>query len=102
MREKQTPYRYGLSRVDLDRGVVACIEIATILFLPSLLDARSGGNGAVECCNINIFRRLESAFGKLMKVTEKMQKGSGNFLAQSSKALMGHDHAFAGVDPGLA
>ncbi len=37
-----------------------------------------------------------------MKVTEKMQKYSGNFLAQSSKAFMGHDHAFAGIDPRLA
>jgi hypothetical protein len=72
---------------------------ATILFSPLFLDARSGGDRAVECCDINIFRRLESAFGKLMKVTEKMQKYSGNFLAQPSKAFMGHDHAFAGIDP---
>jgi len=37
-----------------------------------------------------------------MKVTEKMQEYAGNFLAQPSKAFMGHDHTFAGVDPRLA
>jgi len=34
-----------------------------------------------------------------MKVTEKMQKYSGNLFAQSRNAFMGHDHTFAGIDP---
>jgi hypothetical protein len=78
--------------------VVPRIEIATILFLPFLLDARSCRDRAVERCQINIFRRLESVFGKLVKVPEKMEQASWGFLVQSSKTLMGDDHAFAGIN----
>jgi hypothetical protein len=96
LREQFAPYRYGLGRVDLDRGVVARIEIATILFLPFLLDVRSCRDRAVERCHLNIFRRLESVFGKRAKMSEKMEQGPWNFLVQSSKTLMGDEHAFAG------
>src|SRR4030088_994599 len=45
------PGSHLLGRADLDYCIVACIEIATILFPPVFLGARSRRNRTIKCCN---------------------------------------------------